>query len=88
MQIRYILISLIPLSIPLPVLDICDRYIYIYYQLFIEVCIRGRAGFRGGVNRAIARGPTFSGSHELFEKIFFYYLYKKNVLNCIFLIYY
>ena len=46
-----------------------------------------RAGLRGA-NRAIARGPTFWGAHELFEKHLVYYLYKKNILNCIFLIYY
>ena len=42
----------------------------------------------GGANRAIARGPTFWGAHELFENIFFTIYLKKNCLNCIFLIYY
>ena len=39
------------------------RYLYPIYI--------GRAGSRGGGNRAIARGPTFWGAHKLFEKHFF-----------------
>ena len=34
---------------------------------------------KGGANRAIARGPTFWGAHELFSKHFFYYLYTKKI---------
>ena len=44
-----------------------------------------RAGLRGGANRAIARGPTFLGAHELFENILFTIYQKKNFLTVFFL---
>ena len=40
---------------------------------------------KGGANRAIARGPTFWGAHELFENIFFTIYLKKIVVTVFFL---